>query len=215
MPDYTEICRVALPHRNLPVNLLLQLRHNVPQEGRDYFCLSWRTRLPNGRQNRQGYYLQATGVWKIPVRVAVRLLNQAYRKGWLNELFDDPQRRHRGPVNTIIDSRFLNGEEYERELNSIIKVDWEDRERDWGPEPVFVIIQVPDETWRKIMMVHTDREVCTFRSATTEPSYPKRVDTGMIPPWGIDHSMQDASSAMMRTFRQVLLEIQHDSARAP
>ena len=207
MPDYTEICRVTSTHRNLPVNLLLQLRHNVPQEGRDYFCLSWRTRLPNGGPNRQGYYIGATGVWKIPVRIAYRLLNQAHNKGWLNEAFDDPQTRHGGPANIVIDSRCLDREGYQRELDSIIKIDWEDIDLDWGSEPVFVIIEVPDTTWRKIMVIDTHREMCTFRSSTTDPTYHKRVAGGMVLPWGMDNSMQDASSAMMRIFRQFLLEV--------
>ena len=89
----------------------------------------------------------------------------------------------------------------QREFASIINVN---RDPDWGLEPLFVIIQVPDRRWRKIMIVDTRREICTFRSTTTDTSYRQGVVDGMILPWRLDNTMQDASRTMMREFQRVL-----------
>ena len=181
------------------MHLILQTRHCVPPV--DFFCLSWRTVLPTGSSNRRFYYdrRHGTGIWTIPVSIALGLLNRADAAGMLDERYDDLQERHCGPNNCIIDSRNLGRRE--RVFASIINVD---RDPDWGLEPLFVIIQVPDRRWRKIMIVDTQRETCTFRSTTTDPSYRQGVGDGMILPWRLDNTMQDASCAMMREFRGVL-----------
>ena len=122
----------------------------------------------------------------------------------LDEEYDDLQERHCGTDNCIIDSRDLGRAERDRKFASIINTK---RDSDWRSDPLFVIIQVPDGQWRKIMIVDTDREVCTFRSTTTDDKYRLGIADGMIPPWRLDNAMQDASAAMMREFRRVLLEI--------
>ena len=108
--SYTEIRRVSLIHESLPVHLILQTRHCVPPV--DFFCLSWRTVLPTGRGNRRFYYdrQHGTGIWTIPVSIALRLLNRAEAAGMFDEQYDDLQERHCGTENLIIDSRDL-GEE--------------------------------------------------------------------------------------------------------
>lgn len=204
MADYSEIDRVTLYHEGLPVHLVLQQRHGVRPV--DYNCLSWRTRWPSGLANRRIYHTRQDGFWRIPVSVALELLNLADAKGMLNQQYNDPQVRHRGANDRIIYSRDLDRQDYEREWDSIFHADLD---HTWGPNPVFVIIQVPDGTWRKIMIVDTEKAICTFRSTTIDDSYPSnmKLTGGLTPPWQLDRSMQDASSAMMKIFRQVLLSV--------
>ena len=205
MNPYTEIRRVTVIHEGLPIHLILQTRHCVPPV--DFFCLSWRTLLPDGSQNRRFYYDRehGTGIWRIPVSIALELLNQADFDGMLDEEYDDLQERHGGTNNCVIDSRSLSRQEREREFASIVNVN---RDPDWGSDPLFVIIQVPDRRWRKIMIVDTQSGICTFRSTTTDPSYRRQgVADGMIPPWRLDNAMQDASRVMMREFQRVLLAL--------
>ena len=143
-----------------------------------------------------------TGIWTIPVSLALGLLNRADAAGMLDEQYDDLHiERHCGTNNCIIDSRNLDRPEREREFASIINVN---RDPDWGLEPLFVIIQVPDRRWRKIMMVDTLRGICIFRSTTTDTSYRQGVVDGMILPWRLDNTMQDASRTMIREFQRVL-----------
>ena len=208
MNPYTEIRRVTLRHESLPVHLILQTRHCVPPV--DFFCLSWRTVLPTGSGNRRFYYdrQHGTGIWTMPVSIALGLLNCADAAGMLDDEYDDLQERHNGTNNRIIDSRNLDPQSLEREFASIININ---RDPNWGLDPLFVIIQVPDRRWdrrwRKIMIVDTQRETCTFRSTTTDTSYRQGIVDGMIPPWRLDNAMQDASCAMMREFQRVLLAL--------
>ena len=204
MNPYTEIRRVSRIHEGLPVRLVLQTRHYVPPV--DFFCLSWRTVLPTGKGNRRFYYdrRHGTGIWTIQTSLAIGLLNDAEAAGMLDEQYDDLQVRHSGNSNCIIDSRDLGRLQRERMYASIINLN---RDPDWGVDPVFVIIQVPDGTWRKIMIVDTLREMCTFRSTTTDNSYRQGVADGMIPPWRLDNTMQDASCSMMKEFQRVLLTL--------
>lgn len=191
-------------HRGLPIHLVLQIRHSAPPV--DFFCLSWRTVLPTGKGNRRSYYdrQHGTGVWTTQVSVALGLLNRAEAAGMLDDEYDDLQVRHKGTNNQIIDSRTLGRKERERELASVINGN---RDPDWGVDPLFVIIQVPDNRWRKVMIVDTLEGICTFRSTTTDPSYRQGVVDGMIHPWRLDNSMQDASCTMMREFQRALLAL--------
>ena len=102
---YREIMRVSELHGGIPVNLVLQRRLNV--RPRRYKTLSWRTLLPSGRANRRFYLSQEHGPWSVPVEVASRLLLKAQRRGMLDTEHDDPQIRHGGVHNEIIDSRTL------------------------------------------------------------------------------------------------------------
>ena len=190
------------------MKLLLQ---RVSNDGiDDYLCLSWRTDLPTGT-NRQYYndVIHGTGLWRIPVPVARDILNQAYQRRMLCARHDDLYSRHGIVRPRTINSWTLGAEGLERELASIINDNREDRDRDWGPSPIFVVAEVPDTIrniiWRKIMIVDTDRKFCTFRSTTTDSFYRKGIADGMVHPWLLDNSMQDASSAVMREFRQALL----------
>ena len=76
---------------------------------------------------------------------------------------------------------------------------------DWGKYSTFVVVEVPDGTWRKIMIIDSAKMVCTFRSTTTDSEYNLLTRRPhLAPPWIMDNSMQDASTAMMRLFLQVL-----------
>ena len=77
-------------------------------------------------------------------------------------------------------------------------------EPEWGDDPLFVVIQVPDGQWRKIMIVDTTREFCTFRSATMDVGYKPVIADPRLQPWRMDNAMQDASTAMIREFLDVL-----------
>ena len=197
--SYREICRVTAEHDGTPINLKLQWRLN------EYHCLSWRTLYPRGRTNRQFYRLVDTGVWTIPVQVASHLMRQAEDCGILDTRYDDPQVRHDGPANCIVDSRTLRTREH---LDVFDVITCDQGEHEWGDDPVFVIIEVPDGTWRKIMIVDAERKLCTFRSTTSDPSYGGATITdGVTPPWRLDNNMQDASAAMIREFLSTLREL--------
>ena len=201
MSTYTEVQRVSLSHEGLLVHLILHIRHGV--EPVDFYCLSWRTVLPSGSANRRFYndVRHGTGIWTIPVSVALELLNRGESAGLLDTRYDDLQERHQGANNTVIDSRNLGQRDRRRELASILNVK---RDPDWGVNPLFIIFEVPDGKWRKIMIVDAQKGVCTFRSTTKDPSYKPVVVDGMSPPWRLDNAMQDASCVMMKKFQSVL-----------
>ena len=188
-------------HSGIHVNLLLN-EISIPEEPEAYYSLSWRTRYRRGGANRRFYYTNRDGYWRIPVSTALELLEMAESRGFLHSRYDDPQIRHCGTDNRIIDSRQYgrNTQEYERAFAEIA-----DEGEDWGKHPTFVIVEVPDRTWRKIMIIDSAKMVCTFRSTTTDSGYNLLTRRPhLAPPWIMDNSMQDASTAMMRQFLQVL-----------
>ena len=198
--DYRRIKGVTVQHNGLPVNLLLQERNNDPPSL--YYCLSWRTSLPSGR-NRRFYRSRETGFWTVPVKIALCIMQKARDQGMLDTRYDDQQVRHDGPENTIIDSRMLGVSE---RLDAFDAITCDQGEPDWGAEPLFVTSEVPDRTWRKIMIVDTAREFCTFRSATTDVGY-KPVINCLPSPWRMDNAMQDAGAATIREFLRMLREL--------
>ncbi len=192
--SYQEIMTVSETHDGLPIMLRLQWRLNVHPER--YYCLSWRTLYPSGLSNRRFYKVRQV-FWTIPVSVALRVMQRAEDSGMLGCQYDDPQTRHRGPNNSISDSRLLGDQERIDLLNQITL----DRdEPDWGPAPVFVVIEVPDGTWRKVMIIDSKREFCTFRSLTTNEDYKPIIVEGTRSNWRLDNAMQDASAVMTREF---------------
>ena len=129
---------------------------------------------------------------------------EAEEKGMLDERYDDPQTRHGGTDNEIIDSRELNLQDRRNALDSITT---ENETGDWSLDSVFTIIEVPDGSWRKVIIVDIERGLCTFRSTTTDTLYKPIIRDGMTYPWLMDNAMQDASTAMMREFLRVLREL--------
>ena len=203
MAQYSpDIDKVESRQIGLPIYLKLRTRIDVCPS---FPCVSWRTNWPRGRGNRKTYDTTEDGYWSIPTSVALNVLEEAEERGMLEEEYDDPQIRHDGTNNLVIDSRNLSSLE---RLTEFATITAESERGNWGIEPVFLIIEVPDGTWRKIMIVDSLREFCTFRSTTTDSRYGmKSFPEGMTGPWILDRSMQDASSAMMRQFLQVLREL--------
>lgn len=198
---YREIDRITGWHNGQPVHLKLQERLGVPPV--PYHCLSWRTLYPGGTTNRRFYRSRENGFWTIPTPLALELLRQADVRGWLDGAYHDPQRRCGGPENDIIDSREL-GDRERRDMFEYITC--ENGEPDWGDDPLFVVIQVPDQIlrWRKIMIVDSKKDICIFRSTTTDPEYKPVITDPVLSPWRMDNAMQDAGAAMIRTFLNVL-----------
>lgn len=73
-----------------------------------------------------------------------------------------------GTDNDIIESRRLGARERRSMFRSITSTQGEP---DWGDDPSFLVIEVPDGTRRKILIVDATRRFCTFRSTTTDPRY--------------------------------------------
>ena len=196
---YRLIDRITVWHDGLPIHLKIQERLEVPPD--PFYCLSWRTLYPGGRSNRRFYRSSTTGFWTIPIQVAVDLMSEAEERGWLDGRYEDLQDRHQGTGNVIFYSRSLNVRDRRVMLESIT---CDQGEPDWGDDPMFMVIQVPDKPWRKIMIVDTPREFCTFRSATTCVGYKPVIADPHLCPWRMDNAMQDASAAMIREFLNVL-----------
>ena len=211
MADYgPDIGTVECEDNGLPIYLKLRARNDVSTEPPDgppvpYYTLSWRTVWPSGNNvNRRLYRTNTLGYWTLPVSVALKRLEESERRGMLGEEYDDPQTRHGGSDNTPYDSRVLtNG----RRSDEFMLITTDDERANWGRSPVFYILEVPDRTWRKILIVDSSQECCTFRSTTTDARYGMKESRGMPSPWLMDRSMQDASAAMMRQFLQVLREL--------
>ena len=197
MADYgPDICRVDCEHNGLPVRLKLRTRNDV--DPAPFFVLSWRTNWPSGRGNRKTYDTTADGYWSIPVSVALAMLEQAEERGMLDRRYD----RNELEEGNVTDSRSLDSPERADEFTFITT---DDEFEVWGDRPIFVIAEEPpNRIWRKIMIVDSVGEVCTFRSTTRDSDYGMKKSIGMNPPWLLDRSMQDASSEIMRQFLQVL-----------
>ena len=196
--SYQEIMTVSEMHDGLPINLRLQCRLNVPPTR--YYCLSWRTLYPSGLSNRR-FYKISSGIWTIPVDVALHVMQTADDRGMLDPQYNDPQTRHGGPGNAIFNSRLLAEPERTALFNEITL----DRdEPSWGADPVFIVIQVPDGTWRKVMIIDSKKEFCTFRSLTIDEDYKPIIVEGTRSNWRLDNAMQDASAAMTRNFLDVI-----------
>ena len=205
MEKYTKLDKddVIRRYKGLPIYLRLHTRNDVPPT--PWPCISWRTRYSTApNQNRRFYHTEADGFWAMPVSLALDMLEEAEGNGMLDERYDDPQTRHGGTDNTIIESRISSLQERQDDLEFIIT---ENEVGDWGTDPIFITIEVPDGSWRKIMIVDLDRGLCTFRSTTKDLSYKPIIKEGMTYPWMMDNAMQDASTAMMREFLRVLREL--------
>ena len=157
---YKLIDTITVQHNGLPIHLKLQERTEVPPEL--FYCLTWRTVYASGRSNRRFYRSNTTGFWTIPVNLALHLMGEAEEHGWLGGSYEDRQLRHRGTDNDIFSSQSMSARDRHTMFDSII---CDEGEPYWGDDPLFVVIQVPDGQWRKIMIVDTTREFCTFRSA--------------------------------------------------
>lgn len=190
----------------IPVELKLQIRRDQPPI--QYYCLSWRTRYESARGKSRRFYSSSNdGFWTIPVSVALCLLRRAEECGMLSFRYDDRRFRNGNHWSTVIDSRELNAIQQLRYRDEII---CDGEEPEWGANPLFVICQTEEHkgNWRKIMVVDTERDFCTFRSTTTSGDYEMGIfEDRLAGAWRLDNSMQQASAAMMREFLRCLEEI--------
>ena len=209
MEKYTKLDKddVIRRYRDLPIHLRLHRRNDVPPE--PWACMSWRTRYSTApTQNRRFYYTNANGYWAIPTSLALEMLDEAEEKGMLDEKYCDRQIRHGGDNNSVIVSHDFNLQvNYAIRKREIDNITAQGEEETWGDDPIFVVVEVPDGTWRKIMIVNPETKDCTFRSTTTSVDYKPVILEGMRCPWRMDNAMQDASTATMRLFLQVLREL--------
>ena len=196
---YREVDRLTRLHGDLPVHLKLQERLDLDTV--PFHCVSWRTVYPRGRTNRQLYRLTESGIWSIPVHVALTLMREADALGWLDGTYDDPQIRHGGPHNASDISTELAVCDRRALFDSITCVEGEP---EWGDDPLFAVVQVPDRTWRKIMIVDSERRYCTFRSTTIDEVYRRGSLRTTVPAWRVHNSMQDASASMIGEFLRCL-----------
>ena len=197
---------MTVEHEGIPIDLKLQKR--LDQHPEPYYCLCWRTRyLSSPGSNRKFYSSSDAGFWTLPVSVALCLLRQAEECGMLGFKYDDRRFRDGNHWSTIIDSRELDVSQQLRYRDEIIC----DREElEWGGNPLFIICQTKEYKWiwRKIMVVDTERNFCTFRSTTTSDEYKMGIFKDRLEgPWRLDNAMQEASAASMREFLRCLEEI--------
>ncbi len=202
-PIIDQVCDA---HEGLPVCIQLRERRTlVPR----HQVLYWSTQLPSGAHRRFYYDREhGTGIWKIPVKVAVSLFNRAAAHGILSE-----QHNALASNPTIVDSRCLSTHDRVHYWTTILT---QGREPDWGADPLFVIAtdlhygeeqSWPAQTWRKLMIVDTYRKTCTFRGTTTDRTYAGKTSIGMGQPWFMDRFMPDSTAEIMREFRAVLLSL--------
>ncbi len=206
MEKYTRLDKddVIRRYGDLPIYLRLHRRNDVPPT--PWPCISWRTRYATApHQNRRFYRAHEDGHWTIPASLALDMLEEAEEEGMLDERYRDSQFRHGGDNNTVICSHQFDLQvDYEIKKGEISTITAENEEGAWGDDPIFIVVEVPDRTWRKIMIVDSKIGNCTFRSTTRNCDYTPVIVEGMCSPWRMDNAMQDASVAMMRQFLQVL-----------
>lgn len=196
---YRPIDRVTVRHDGLPIHLKLQERLELGPE--PFYCVTWRTVYAGGGSNRRFYRSRASGFWSIPTRLALDLMLNATDRGWLDGRYDDPQVRHEGSDNITIDSRELGVHDRRVLFDSITCIEGEPN---WGDDPLFAVVEVPDGTWRKIMIVDSEKQFCTFRSTTTDVDYKPVIADPNLSPWRMDNAMQDAGAAMIREYLRIL-----------
>ncbi len=199
---YREMGRVCETYLGTPVCLVLNVRLDVrPVE----FCaLSWRSRyVSSPNRNRRYYWTRADGFWTIPTWLAEAILGRALDEGLLAPEYDDQERRHGGVENgCLFDSRDISVADRRHLFDEVTFPG--DLDLNWGADPTFVVSEMADHSWRKIMIVDTLGKTCTFRSTTTDPAYPLKDNGRRNGRWFLDRSMQDASAALMRQFLTVL-----------
>ena len=206
---YREIGRVCETYLGTPVCLVLNVRLNVPRE--EFCALSWRSRyITSPGRNRRYYWTRADGFWSIPTWLAETILGRALGEGLLASEYDDQERRHGGVENGVFfDSRDMSVADRRRLFHEITFSS--DHDLNWGPDPIFIVSEMADCSWRKIMIVDTLGKTCTFRSTTTDPTYPLKDSGRRNGRWFLDRSMQDASAALMRQFLTGLRALERSS----
>lgn len=184
----------------VPVRLALQERTST-REDTTWWVVSWRAKLSPTGPNRR-FYLSSGEYWSLPLKTAITLMDELADKGGLDEKYFDDRKHDFTAQDPLISDNMSAAE----------KSEWSARlfadEEDWGPNPYFVIVNDPNENWKKVLIANRETGVVTFRSITTDASYmPKKV----LRPgsdWYLDNSMMDAGVQQMRVFRGNLRHLQ-------
>ena len=121
--------------------------------------------------------------------LAEAILGRALDEGLLAPEYDDQERRHGGVENgCLFDSRDISVADRRHLFDEVTFPG--DLDLNWGADPTFVVSEMADHSWRKIMIVDTLGKTCTFRSTTTDPAYPLKDNGRRNGRWFLDRSMQ-------------------------
>jgi hypothetical protein len=183
-----------------PVRLKLQER--VDLAPCEFYTMSWRTAYPGSTNNRRFYWV-GDACWTLAALLGRDLLERADAEGMLATRYDDPYARFGGGSPSFVDSVSVTPGERASIWREITR---EGLEPNWGSNPLFSVATEAGGRWRKIMIVDERRRMATFRSCTTDASYGMRITLPTSTTWYMDNAMQDASTAIMRHFLQVLRE---------
>ena len=191
---YDRRIEVERTVEGIPIRLALQERTSS-SVGKPFWVLSWRTKYSAQGPNRR-FYSMDNSYWKIPVGVALEMIEEMERRGGLGDEFLD-WRQNSQP--TVLDSAEMKPERKAEIFHQITGPD-----EDWGHDPFFVICTDPNKAWKKLFIVNPELNWVTFRSITTDPTYmPKKV----LRPgegWWLDNSMMDGGVQQMREFYKKL-----------
>ncbi|MBK6350120.1 MAG: hypothetical protein V9E93_19520 [Steroidobacteraceae bacterium] len=179
------------------VTLALQSRTSN-REGHTWHVVSWRTRLTPSGHNRR-FYVTSGHVWSINAAAALDMLTKLESLGGLDEKYFDLQRR---PAFTVATSDDMNTSERSTLLREITMPD-----ESWGEHPYFVVLNDPNEDWRKILLVDRETGSATFRSTTTDGTYMPRKTLRPDLAWYLDNSMQDTNVQQARVMLNELRRI--------
>ncbi|MEX2149649.1 MAG: hypothetical protein WD793_05515 [Steroidobacteraceae bacterium] len=183
-PDGTEI------------TLALQSRTSV-HEGKTWNVVSWRTRLEPGGHNRR-FYVTKDDVWTIDVHAALAMYTKLEQLGGLGDEFRD----QRNPEFQVTVSDDVNAKDRAAMLEEITLAG-----EDWGENPYFIVLNDPNDDWRKILIVNRRTDRATFRSTTTNAAYMPRKTMRPNSRWFLDNSMQDVNVQQARVIYAELQRI--------
>ncbi len=179
------------------VSLKLQLRTKT-EENESWFVVSWRDQYSPSGSNRQ-YYIVKGEVWSIDAALALEMYEELERRGGLDERYDDLKRRPSFDVN----SAHNEPEELRTKLFEEITMPNET----WGRYPFVIILNDPNDDWRKSMIVNRETGHATFRSTTTDENYKLKQKMREGTEWYLDRSMQDVNVQQAREFLKQLRKI--------
>ena len=183
-PDGTELV-LALQSRT---------KHRL---GLTWYVVSWRSRLNPGGPNRK-FYFTYDKAWSMSASLALEMLEELEGSGGLDEQYFDDRR----PNFNVISSHDVTDAERSVLLEEITM-----SEESWGEDPFVVVLNDPNEDWRKILIVNRMTGQATFRSTTKDTSYKLRKTLRDGSEWYLDNSMQDVNVQQARVFLEQLRKI--------
>lgn len=188
-------------HNTDGTEIRLELKRRISAKlGRSWHTLTWRTRYEPGGQNRR-FYSVGGQLWTMPAREALRMLEEMEELGGFDEAYHEEPR---APQH-VYRSADLGPDERRRRMDEITRPD-----ETWSPDARFVFTE--GGMWRKIMIVESTKNLVTFRSTTTDPSYGMRIHLRDGVEWALDNAMQDTHTWQGRLFLEELRSIYQGGA---